>query len=71
MQGVSCRERLKQNTQVDWQQVAYYRSWMHRYIIHEAPYKLVYWYNEDFGLEGTRPGVSEKWELFDLEERTC
>ncbi|KAJ5279728.1 hypothetical protein N7478_005100 [Penicillium angulare] len=32
-------------------------------------YKIIYWYNEDFGIEGTRPGGEEKeWELFDLEE---
>jgi arylsulfatase A-like enzyme len=78
MQGVSFRELLKQNTPADWQQVAYHRYWMHRDVIHEAyahyavrdkRYKLIYWYNEDFGIEGTRPGGEEKeWELFDLDE---
>ncbi|CAI7570959.1 unnamed protein product [Penicillium manginii] len=78
MQGVSFRALLRQNTPVDWQQVAYHRYWMHRDVIHEAyahyavrdqRYKLIYWYNEDFGIEGTRPGGEEKeWELFDLDE---
>ncbi|KAJ0427169.1 alkaline-phosphatase-like protein [Aspergillus carlsbadensis] len=78
MQGSSFRPLLQQNTPADWQQVAYHRYWMHRDVIHEAyahygvrdqRYKLIYWYNEDFGLEGTRPGGEEKeWELFDCEE---
>ncbi|KAL2817206.1 alkaline-phosphatase-like protein [Aspergillus granulosus] len=78
MQGVSFRALLQQRTPEDWQQVAYHRYWMHRDVIHEAyahygvrdqRYKLIYWYNEDFGLEGTRPGGEEKeWELFDCEE---
>ncbi|PNH53358.1 hypothetical protein VD0003_g4039 [Verticillium dahliae] len=65
-------------TPEDWQQIAYHRYWMHQDIIHEAyahygvrdqRYKLIYWYNEDFGLKGTRPGGEEKeWELFDCEE---
>ncbi|KAJ5386452.1 hypothetical protein N7509_008993 [Penicillium cosmopolitanum] len=76
----ACRKPsyMQGNTPVDWQQVAYHRYWMHRDVIHEAyahyavrdqRYKLIYWYNEDFGIEGTRPGGEEKeWELFDLEE---
>lgn len=78
MQGVSFRQLLSRNTPADWQQVAYHRYWMHRDVIHEAyahyavrdqRYKLIYWYNEDFGIEGTRPGGEEKeWELFDLDE---
>ncbi|KAJ5336366.1 uncharacterized protein N7506_004388 [Penicillium brevicompactum] len=78
MQGVSFRDLLRLNTPGDWQQVAYHRYWMHRDVIHEAyahygvrdrRYKLIYWYNEDFGIEGTRPGGEEKeWELFDCEE---
>lgn len=52
--------------------------WMHRDDIHEAyahygirslRYKLIYWYNEGFGLPGTREGGQEReWELFDCEE---
>ncbi|KAE8330211.1 alkaline-phosphatase-like protein [Aspergillus sergii] len=78
MQGVSFRSLLQLKTPDDWQQVAYHRYWMHRDIIHEAyahygvrdqRYKLIYWYNEDFGLEGTRPGGEEKeWELFDCQD---
>ncbi|KAJ5167831.1 uncharacterized protein N7482_003425 [Penicillium canariense] len=78
MQGVSFRALLQQQAPTDWQQVAYHRYWMHRDVIHEAyahyavrdqRYKLIYWYNEDFGIEGTRPGGEEKeWELFDLVE---
>ncbi|KAG7136550.1 N-acetylglucosamine-6-O-sulfatase like protein [Verticillium longisporum] len=78
MQGVSFVPVLQGQTPDDWQQIAYHRYWMHRDIIHEAyahygvrdqRYKLIYWYNEDFGLEGTRPGGEEKeCELFDCEE---
>ncbi|KAL4994895.1 alkaline-phosphatase-like protein [Aspergillus recurvatus] len=78
MQGVSFRPLLLRKTPADWQQVAYHRYWMHRDVIHEAyahygvrdqRYKLIYWYNEDFGLEGTRPGGQEReWELFDCEK---
>ncbi|KAM0277683.1 hypothetical protein ACHAQH_005626 [Verticillium albo-atrum] len=78
MQGVSFVPVLQGQTPGNRQQVAYHRYWMHRDIIHEAyahygvrgqRYKLIYWYNEDFGLEGTRPGGEEKeWELFDCQE---
>lgn len=78
MQGVSFAPLLQGQTPRDWQQLAYYRYWMHRDVIHEAyahygvrdqRYKLIYWYNEDLGLEGTRPGGQEKeWELFDCLE---
>lgn len=79
MQGVSFRSLLRCQTPKDWQQVAYHRYWMHNDIIHEAyahygvrdqRYKLIYWYNEDFGLEGARPADAEhkEWELFDCQE---
>lgn len=78
MQGVSFRSLLRGEAPVGWQQVAYHRYWMHRDIIHEAyahygvrnqRYKLIYWYNEDFGIPGTRPGGQEKeWELFDCDQ---
>ncbi|RSL40696.1 hypothetical protein CEP53_013207 [Fusarium sp. AF-6] len=78
MQGVSFKPLLQSQTPEDWQQVAYHRYWMHRDIIHEAyahygvrdqRYKLIYWYNEDLGMEGARPGGEEKeWELFDCDE---
>lgn len=34
-------------------------------------YKLIYWYNEDLGVAGARPGTAFKekeWELFDCEK---
>ncbi|OQU97539.1 hypothetical protein CLAIMM_03461 [Cladophialophora immunda] len=78
MQGVSFRPLLQGRTPAAWQQVAYHRYWMHRDVIHEAyahygvrdrRYKLIYWYNEGFGLEGTRAGGQPReWELFDCEE---
>ena len=79
MQGTSFRPLLQGSTPEDWQQVAYHRYWMHNDIVHEAyahygvrdqRYKLIYWYNEDFGLEGARPAAAEEkeWELFDCQE---
>ncbi|KAH7324251.1 alkaline-phosphatase-like protein [Stachybotrys elegans] len=78
MQGFSFRSLLQGTTPENWQQVAYHRYWMHNDKIHGASahygirdkrYKLIYWYNEDFGLEGTQPGGEEKeWELFDCEK---
>ncbi|KAI1504322.1 alkaline-phosphatase-like protein [Biscogniauxia marginata] len=79
MQGVSFRPLFRGGAApAGWQQVAYHRYWMHRDVIHEAyahygvrdqRYKLIYWYAEDFGLPGTRPGGEEKeWELFDCLE---
>lgn len=80
MQGVSFRQLLNgRGTPQDWQQVAYHRYWMHNDIIHNAyahygvrnqRYKLIYWYNEDFGIRGARSGAAEEkeWELFDCEE---
>ncbi|KAF4904994.1 putative sulfatase [Colletotrichum fructicola] len=80
MQGRSIRPLLLGEDRVEpsWQQVAYHRYWMHRDVIHEAyahygvrdqRYKLIYWYNEDLGMEGARPGGEEKeWELFDCQE---
>ncbi|KAH7083869.1 alkaline-phosphatase-like protein [Paraphoma chrysanthemicola] len=79
MQGKSFRALLHSKTPENWQQVAYHRYWMHNDVIHEAyahygvrdqRYKLIYWYNEDFGLEGARPADAEhkEWELFDCRE---
>lgn len=63
-----------------WSQMAYHRYWMNRDVIHEAyahygvrdqRYKLIYWYCEDLGELGARPGVEgeeKEWELFDCEE---
>lgn len=79
MQGVTFRSLLQGRTPSNWQQIAYHRYWMHNDIIHNAyahygvrnqRYKLIYWYNEDFGIKGARPGAAEEkeWELFDCEE---
>ncbi|VUC23419.1 unnamed protein product [Clonostachys rosea] len=79
MQGVSFKSLLHGKKPEDWQQVAYHRYWMHNDVIHNAyahygvrdqRYKLIYWYNEDFGLEGARPGDADnkEWELFDCQE---
>ena len=40
------------------------------YGVRDQRYKLIYWYNEDFGLEGARPAAAEEkeWELFDCQE---
>ncbi|KAJ3575257.1 hypothetical protein NPX13_g4094 [Xylaria arbuscula] len=76
MQGESFRALLSGKTPTDWQQIAYHRYWMHNDIIHHAyahygvrdhRYKLIYWYNDDMGLKGARPGGEEhrEWELFD------
>ena len=38
------------------------------YGIRNQRYKLIYWYNEDYGLPGTNKGGEEReWELFDCQ----
>ena len=38
------------------------------YGVRNQRYKLIYWYNEGFGLPGTDHGGEDReWELFDLE----
>ncbi|GAD92265.1 mucin-desulfating sulfatase, putative [Paecilomyces variotii No. 5] len=80
MQGVTFRPLLRSGkAPASWQQIAYHRYWMHNDIIHQAyahygirnhRYKLIYWYNEDLGVEGARPGAADEkeWELFDCVE---
>lgn len=79
MQGRTFRENLKGNTPDDWTDLAYHRYWMNQdedhnayahYGIRTHKYKLIYWYNDDLGLEGCdKPDYEEKdWELFDLEK---
>ncbi len=51
---------------------------MHRDVFHDARahygikkkrYKLIYWYNQGFGLPGTRiGGGGPEWELFDCDK---
>ncbi|SDG89989.1 sulfatase family protein [Alloyangia pacifica] len=78
MQGVSMRQMLTGETPADWEQVAYHRYWMNNDEIHNAyahygvrdqRYKLIYWYNDDLGQLGARPGeIPPEWELFDCEQ---
>ena len=77
MQGQSLRQLLRGTPPDDWQDLAYHRYWMHRdpdhnayahYGIRDHRYKLIYWYNEGFGLPGTGPGGEDReWELFDCQ----
>ena len=77
MQGKSLRSLLKGSAPNDWSEVAYHRYWMHRDPVHNAyshygirnqRYKLIYWYNEGYGLPGTNFGGEDReWELFDCE----
>lgn len=79
MQGRSFRALLCGKTPPNWPQLAYHRYWMHRDAMHNAyahygvrnqRYKLIYWYNQGFGLPGTQEGGEEdrEWELFDCEQ---
>ncbi|CAK7233474.1 hypothetical protein SBRCBS47491_008621 [Sporothrix bragantina] len=82
MQGFSFRHLLENKGAAppDWQQVAYHRYWMNNDEIHNVlahygvrnhRYKLIYWYNEDLGVAGARPGTDFKdkeWELFDCDK---
>ena len=77
MQGRSFRTLLRGETPSDWQKVAYHRYWMHNdsphecrahYGVRDQRYKIIYWYNKDFGLAGTHPGgETPEWELFDCQ----
>ena len=77
MQGRPFTKLLQGATPANWQQVAYYRYWMHNEVSHETcahygvrnqKYKIIYWYNKSYGLPGTRPGGEEpEWELFDCD----
>lgn len=78
MQGKSFRTLLNGVVPNDWSEVAYHRYWMHRdpdhnayshYGIRNQRYKLIYWYNEGYGLPGTNHGGEDReWELFDCEQ---
>ncbi|GAB7361559.1 hypothetical protein MBLNU230_g1611t1 [Neophaeotheca triangularis] len=78
MQGFSFRQLMQGTTPTDWQKVAYHRYWMHNDMIHHAyahygvrddRYKLTYWYNLNYTLEGTGPdGQEQEWEMFDTQE---
>ncbi|GAA5859878.1 hypothetical protein JCM8547_004369 [Rhodosporidiobolus lusitaniae] len=79
MQGESFLSSLKgKSVRSKREAVAFHRYWMHNDSIHNAyahygirnqRYKLIYWYNEGFGLPGTGSGGQEReWELFDCDE---
>lgn len=78
MQGRSVRPLLEGNRPVDWQDIAYHRYWMHRdpehnayshYGVRDQRYKLIFWYNDGLGLEGTNQGGEDReWELFDCDK---
>jgi arylsulfatase A-like enzyme len=76
MQGRSFRDNLRGRTPDDWTDLAYHRYWMNgdlahnvhaHYGIRTRNYKLIYWYNDGLGEEGTHPCEDPpEWELFDL-----
>ena len=80
MQGVSFGPLLRGEgkTPESWKQVAFHRYWMHNdschgayahYGVRDRRYKIIYWYNDDLGIEGANPGGSEpEWELFDCQK---
>jgi arylsulfatase A-like enzyme len=78
MQGRSTQPLLQGETPSDWPGVAYHRYWMHQdeyhnayahYGIRDQRYKLIYWYNQGFGLPGTQSGgQAPEWEFFDCEK---
>ena len=78
MQGRSIRPLLNGKCPDDWPEIAYHRYWMHRDEFHDAyahygirdkRYKLIYWYNQGYGIPGTQAGgEAPEWELFDYEK---
>jgi arylsulfatase A-like enzyme len=78
MQGRSIRPIWRGKAPADWPQHAYHRYWMHRdefhnayahYGIRDHRYKLIYWYNQGYGLAGTQAGgETPEWEFFDCEK---
>jgi arylsulfatase A-like enzyme len=76
MQGESCWPDLVGRRDERPVEGAYYRYWEHDDIIHKAPahygyrtdrYKLVYYYNDGFGLPFTSFFTyPPEWELYDL-----
>jgi arylsulfatase A-like enzyme len=75
MQGRSFLPVLEGSTPDDWEHKLYYRYWMHRthhnvyahYGIRTPDYKLIYYYADAMGTDGSIEGSFEpEWELFDL-----
>ncbi len=76
-QGTSFRRLLEEDTPDDWQTSMYYRYWMHlahhhvyaHYGIRTLQHKLIYYYADGLGQEGSVDEPKEpEWELFDLEK---
>lgn len=75
-QGRSFRPLLTGNTPPDWPQEMYYRYWEHdssphyvwaHYGIRTATHKLIYFYNDGLGTDGTADTRFEPaWEMYDL-----
>lgn len=72
--GRSFRQNLKGKTPENWRDAFYYRYWTHQenrpahFGIRTNRYKLIRFYGEPLGLEGTHPfPTKESWELYDLE----
>jgi arylsulfatase A-like enzyme len=76
VQGRSFASLLRGATPPDWPTSMYYRYWMHRDSVHQAPahygvrtrtHKLIAYYNDPLGLPGCRGPVDPPaWELYDL-----
>ena len=75
-QGCSFAAQLDGQTPDDWRQTMYYRYWMHKthhnvyahYGIRSHRYKLIYYYADAMGTEGSIDESYEpEWEMFDLE----
>ena len=76
MQGRSFAGQLSGESSDDWRQSMYYRYWMHKthhnvyahYGVRSHRYKLIYYYADAMGTEGSIDETYEpEWELFDLE----
>ena len=76
MQGRSFAPLLRGETPPDWRESMYYRYWMHKahhnvyahYGIRTRRYKLIYYYADAMGVEGSIGERYEpEWELFDLD----
>ena len=78
MQGRSFWRNLRQVEGVPSADGMYYRYWEHDDVFHHAPahygyrserYKIIYFYNDGLGLDGTGPFTYPgEWELYDLQE---
>lgn len=74
LQGRSFRAQLRGERSADWREAIYYRYWTHmadrpaHYGIRTENHKLIYFYGQPLGLEGTDPlPTAPTWELYDLQ----